>query len=51
LIKLVLGVLLLTGIDGECEYIYRMQNTVDHTNVSKLAETVGVEVAPSAASE
>jgi hypothetical protein len=42
---------LLTGIDGECEYIYRMQNTVDHTNVSKLAEMVGVKVVPSEAGE
>lgn len=22
--------------DGQCEYIYRMQNTVDHTNLSEL---------------
>jgi hypothetical protein len=39
------------GIDGECEYIYRMQNTVDHTNVSKLAELIGVKVVSEAASE
>jgi hypothetical protein len=28
--------------DGQCEYIYRMQNTVDHTNVSELASIIGV---------
>jgi hypothetical protein len=34
-------------VDGECEYIYRMQNTVDHTNISELAELVGAKyVAP-----
>ncbi|KAH7371299.1 hypothetical protein BKA66DRAFT_424280 [Pyrenochaeta sp. MPI-SDFR-AT-0127] len=27
--------------DGECEYIYRMQNTVDHTNISDLAKIIG----------
>jgi len=37
---------MLTGcIDGECEYMYRMQNTVDHTNVSELARLIGVECA------
>jgi hypothetical protein len=30
--------------DGECEYIYRMQNTVDHTNVSKLASLLGAQI-------
>lgn len=36
---------MLTGsVDGECEYMYRMQNTVDHTNVSELARLIGVEV-------
>jgi peroxiredoxin len=40
----------LVSADGECEYIYRMQNTVDHTNVSKLTEMVGVKVVPSEAS-
>lgn len=25
------------GVDGECEYIYRMQNTVDHTSLAELA--------------
>ncbi|RMZ69612.1 Thioredoxin AAED1 [Pyrenophora seminiperda CCB06] len=29
--------------DCECEYMYRMQNTVDHTNVSELARLIGVE--------
>ncbi|CAA9957106.1 AhpC-TSA-2 domain containing protein [Pyrenophora teres f. maculata] len=29
--------------DGQCEYMYRMQNTVDHTNVSELARLIGVE--------
>lgn len=24
--------------DGECEYIYRMQNTVDHTSLAELCE-------------
>ncbi|KZM28800.1 uncharacterized protein EKO05_0006109 [Ascochyta rabiei] len=28
--------------DGQCEYMYRMQNTVDHTNVAELAKIVGV---------
>ncbi|KAF2844826.1 hypothetical protein T440DRAFT_461508 [Plenodomus tracheiphilus IPT5] len=33
--------------DGKCEYIYRMQNTVDHTNISELADLLGVHyVAP-----
>lgn len=31
-------------VDGECEYMYRMQNTVDHTNVSELARLIGVEI-------
>ncbi|KAF9700187.1 hypothetical protein EKO04_001711 [Ascochyta lentis] len=29
--------------DGQCEYMYRMQNTVDHTNVAELAKIIGVE--------
>ncbi|CAI6332229.1 unnamed protein product [Periconia digitata] len=29
--------------DGECEFIYRMQNTTDHINVSELVKLVGVE--------
>ncbi|EUC48344.1 hypothetical protein COCMIDRAFT_87545 [Bipolaris oryzae ATCC 44560] len=29
--------------DGKCEYTYRMQNTVDHTNISELARLIGVE--------
>ncbi|EMD95192.1 hypothetical protein COCC4DRAFT_149537 [Bipolaris maydis ATCC 48331] len=29
--------------DGKCEYMYRMQNTVDHTNISELARLIGVE--------
>lgn len=33
-------------IDGKCEYIYRMQNTVDHTNVSELAEILGAKYTP-----
>lgn len=28
--------------DGKCEYMYRMQNTVDHTNIADLARIVGV---------
>ncbi|KAJ4339366.1 hypothetical protein N0V87_003303 [Didymella glomerata] len=27
--------------DGRCEYMYRMQNTVDHTNVADLIQIVG----------
>lgn len=30
-------------VDGECEYMYRMQNTVDHTTVAELARVIGVE--------
>jgi hypothetical protein len=30
-------------VEGECEYIYRMQNTVDHTDVEDIARMVGVE--------
>lgn len=26
---------------GECEYIYRMQNTVDHTSLADLAGLLG----------
>ena len=29
--------------EGECEYIYRMQNTVDHTNISELATLLGAK--------
>jgi hypothetical protein len=29
--------------DGECEYIWRMQNTVDHTNVEDLAKVLGAK--------
>ncbi|RYN60279.1 hypothetical protein AA0118_g6468 [Alternaria tenuissima] len=32
--------------DGECEYMYRMQNTVDHTNISELAKMIGAEYIP-----
>ncbi|KAJ8119070.1 hypothetical protein OPT61_g56 [Boeremia exigua] len=28
--------------DGRCEYMYRMQNTVDHTSVAELAHLIGV---------
>lgn len=28
--------------DGKCEYMNRMQNTVDHTNVSELVDLIGV---------
>jgi len=28
---------------GECEYIYRMQNTVDHTNISEIAGLLGAK--------
>jgi hypothetical protein len=34
---------------GECEYIYRMQNTTDHTNVSKLVEMIGAKDVPGTA--
>lgn len=30
--------------EGRCEYMYRMQNTVDHTNVAELAKFIGVEL-------
>ncbi|KAF2450776.1 hypothetical protein P171DRAFT_460299 [Karstenula rhodostoma CBS 690.94] len=33
------------GADGKCEYMYRMQNTVDHTGVAELGQIVGVEKA------
>jgi len=33
----------IVSADGECEYMYRMQNTVDHTDVSELARLIGVE--------
>lgn len=29
-------------VEGKCEYMYRMQNTVDHTNVADLASIIGV---------
>lgn len=29
-------------VDGTCEYMYRMQNTVDHTSIAELARIVGV---------
>jgi hypothetical protein len=29
--------------EGECEYIYRMQNTVDHTNISEIAKLLGAK--------
>jgi hypothetical protein len=29
--------------DGQCEYIYRMQNTVDHTDISKISSLLGVK--------
>ncbi|CAI9637581.1 hypothetical protein GT037_008583 [Alternaria burnsii] len=32
--------------DGQCEYMYRMQNTVDHTNISELAKMIGAEYKP-----
>lgn len=32
-------------VDRKCEYMYRMQNTVDHTSVAELARIVGVEKA------
>jgi hypothetical protein len=31
--------------DGSCEYMYRMQNTVDHTNVADLAKLIGIQPA------
>jgi hypothetical protein len=37
--------------DGECEYMYRMQNTVDHTNISELAKIIGAEYTPVAGGE
>lgn len=33
--------------DGQCEYIYRMQNTVDHTSVAELAKIIGIELVTS----
>ncbi|KAJ4985197.1 hypothetical protein SVAN01_09333 [Stagonosporopsis vannaccii] len=33
---------IIIAADGRCEYIYRMQNTVDHTNVAELARIIGV---------
>lgn len=29
--------------EGQCEYIYRMQSTVDHTDVEKLAGLLGAK--------
>ncbi|KAI4914708.1 hypothetical protein J4E90_004740 [Alternaria incomplexa] len=37
--------------DGECEYMYRMQNTVDHTNISELAKLIGAEYTPVSSEE
>ncbi|KAL1794138.1 hypothetical protein ACET3X_007559 [Alternaria dauci] len=37
--------------DGECEYIYRMQTTVDHTNISELAKIIGAEYTPASGEE
>ncbi|OAL03204.1 hypothetical protein IQ06DRAFT_125291 [Phaeosphaeriaceae sp. SRC1lsM3a] len=35
--------------EGNMEYLYRMQNTVDHTNISKLASLLGsTELEPAA---
>ena len=34
---------MLMGVDGECEYIYRMQNTVDHTSLADLTSLLGVQ--------
>lgn len=34
---------LILDADGGCEYMYRMQNTVDHTNVIDLVRLVGVQ--------
>ena len=31
--------------------MYRMQNTVDHTNISELAELVGAEYTPVSSEE
>jgi hypothetical protein len=30
-------------VDGKCEYMWRMQNTVDHTNVEELAGVLGAK--------
>jgi hypothetical protein len=38
-------------IDGECEYMYRMQNTVDHTNIAELAKLIGAEYTPVSSEE
>jgi len=32
--------------EGKCEYIYRMQNTADHTNTSELAMVLGAKYSP-----
>ncbi|KAF1943909.1 hypothetical protein EJ02DRAFT_510656 [Clathrospora elynae] len=32
--------------DGACEYIYRMQNTVDHTDISEISKLISVQVTP-----
>jgi len=37
----------LLSADGQCEYIYRMQNTTDHTNISELAILIGARYVPS----
>jgi hypothetical protein len=38
-------------IEGECEYIYRMQNTVDHTNIRELARLLGAKYVEPGAGE
>ena len=32
------------GVDGNCEFVHRMQNTVDHADVKELAELLGAGV-------
>ncbi|KAF1353074.1 hypothetical protein EJ07DRAFT_134911 [Lizonia empirigonia] len=36
------GEMIITA-DGRCEYMYRMQNTVDHTSVAELASIISAE--------
>jgi hypothetical protein len=31
-------------LDGTCDYVYRMQSTIDHTNVSELARLLGAKL-------
>jgi hypothetical protein len=40
--RLTCDIVLMDHADGDCEYISRMQNTVDHINVSELAILLGV---------